>query len=155
MKKINLAILFLASIFIFACSGNTENNTEATEISENTTEEQTEIVEEVVEETETIEETSAQAQTLKIEEIKKGDIIEGLKVLKVNSNSEGFSIQLEGEISVKGILQINEMEETLDFFIDKTAVSSTKIAAENSEFILYDMLDVRVSPWVTNSRIMI
>ena len=140
MKKLNLAILVFASIFFFACSGNTENKEENAETSENKTKEQTEIVEEIVEDAETIEETSAQAQILKIEEIKKGDIIEGLTVTKVEYiKGDMFAINFEGEISVKGILQINEMEETLDFFIEES-IPTTKIVAENEEYILYNIL---------------
>ena len=136
MKKLNLAILFLASIFIFACSGNPENNAETDENSENITEIKTEIVEEIVEEAETIEETSAQAEILKIEEIKKGDIIENLTVTKVEYiKGDMFAINFEGEISVKGILQINEMEETLDFFIEETK-HTLKLVSKNQEDIV-------------------
>ncbi len=138
MRKINLAILFITSLLLFAC-GNTDNNKEKADDTENNAETKTELVEETVKEPE--QEIPVKTEILKIEEIKKGDIINGLTVKKAEyQKGSMYAIYFVGEISVKGNLQLNEMEETLDFFIEETSIPTSKIKVEGSEYDMYKIL---------------
>ncbi len=77
-----------------------------------------------------------------IENIKKGDKIEGLEVTKVDYKpGDHFSIQLDGEFSTKGKLQYNEFEDAFSFYVEKNLVPQTKILVEGNEYDFYKILN--------------
>ncbi len=114
MKKLNLAVLLLASIFIFACSGSTENveNTEndSTLIEEN--------IENEAEATsvESVETQSTEPITVVMSKMKKGDEILGLTVSELEYKSEKtFTFTLKGDITLEGTIEISEVDDEITF----------------------------------------